>query len=198
MYLQCTNKTYFHPNVMFFKFICSHVATQGFYSLPHVTFRHAAQKRKTKNTFSHSVKGKLDVGLSPKPPCWEHPCHPIWWYPCLKERFLSEHKLVGKIYVSLTLNFNLSPLVIPGFSLVGRMTDSWLIGKLWISVPSSQILWGFDQLPLKGIKTRRGELMPVHVVLQPLMVFVWARGYSRTQRSRYYGNTAELGMLCLS
>lgn len=73
--------------------------------------------------------------------------------------------LSGKIYVSLTLNSNLSLLVIPGFSLVGRMIDSRLIVELWISVPSSQILRGFNQLLLKGIETRCRGLTPVQVVL---------------------------------
>ncbi|TNN75493.1 hypothetical protein EYF80_014305 [Liparis tanakae] len=44
------------------------------------------------------------------------------------------------------------------------MIDSPLIGELWIFVPSSQILKGFNQLPLKGIKTRlsrqHGDLGP--------------------------------------
>lgn len=83
----------------------------------------------------------------------------------IKEYHQAKHKLVGKIYVSLTLNSNLSLLVIPGFSLVGRMIDSRLIGELWISVPSSQILEGFNQLLLKGIKTRCRGLTPVQVVL---------------------------------
>lgn len=55
------------------------------------------------------------------------------------------------------------------------MTDRRLIGELWISVPSSQILGGIHQLPLKGIKERCRGLTPVKVVVWALMALLNAR-----------------------
>lgn len=97
---------------------------------------------------------KSELGL-PCLPWWQHPYHPIWRWPVSSTTWPSTN-LSGRFIFSPTLNSNLRLLVIPSFSLVVRVIDSWLIGELWISVPSRQILQGFDQLRLKGIKTRRG------------------------------------------
>lgn len=114
--------------------------------------------------------------------------------------YLAEHKLVQKIYVSLTLNSNLSLLVIPGFSLVGRMIDSPLIGELWISMPSSQILQGFDQLPLKGIKTRcRGVDAGAGCTLTPCGARAMPEGTAGCrgkEAAEIMGNTIKPARLC--
>lgn len=80
------------------------------------------------------------------------PIHHVGTIPTLQfgDSPVAKHKLVEKIYVSLTLNSYLSLLVIPCFSLAGRMTDRRLIGELWISVPSSQILGGIQPITAQG------------------------------------------------
>lgn len=112
------------------------------------------------------VKARLDVGPPPLTAVLATPLssNSVVALP-IKENYLAKHKLVREIYVSLTLNSNLSRLVIPGFSLVGRMIDSRLIGAPRISLPSSQILGGFNQLLPRGIKTRCSGLTPLQVVL---------------------------------
>lgn len=107
-----------------------------------------------KNCSSSLQEDKLDVGHPPNHHVGNIPVIQFGDGPAGESTTWPSTNLSEKIYVSLTLNPNLSLLGIPGFSLVGRVIDSRLIGELWISVPSSQILEGFNQLPLKGIKTR--------------------------------------------
>lgn len=73
------------------------------------TFSHFEQENCT--SFS-GVKDKLDVGLSPNRHVGSIPVIQFGNLPASKSASLSSNRLVGKIYVSLTLNSNLSLFVI--------------------------------------------------------------------------------------
>lgn len=78
--------------------------------------------------------------------------------------------------------FQSQPVSILGFSLVGRMIDSRLIGELWISVPSSQILGGIQPITAQGHQDKVQRVdASAGCTLTPN---VHARGYSRMQRER--------------